>query len=243
MVDSVDAMTLRAAMQADTWFRACDSAMQDALLAHGRKRRLVPGEHLFAQGETGEQGGGLFCVMSGSLTVQSVDTEGQMPVLVVLAPYCWFGELSFTDGQPRSHDAVADIPSMVFCVPREPLLAWLEGHPRHWRAIAMLAVGKLRTVYQVIDEEMRRPLTQRIARRLWLAFHGWGWRRDNPVHSVHWSQDQLARMLGNARPSVNKSLRELEDSGAIRLRYGTIEVLDSALLRQACDGVLEPLES
>lgn len=236
MVDPVDTTTLRTAMLADSWFRTCDGAMQDALLAHGRKRELLPGEHLFAQGE---QGGGLFCVLSGSLTVQSVDAEGQMPVLVVLTPYLWFGELSFTDGQPRSHDAVADMPSVVFCVPREQMLAWLEGHPRHWREIAGLAVGKLRIVYHVIDEEMRRPLTQRIARRLWLAFHGWGWRRENPVQSVHWSQEQLARMLGNGRSSVNKSLRELEEGGAIRLRYGTIEVLDAALLRRACDGLLQ----
>lgn len=240
MVDSVDAESLRAAMLADTWFRTCDSAMQDALLAHGRKRSLLPGQHLFAQGEPD---GGLCCVMSGSLTVQSVDSEGQMPVLVVLTPCHWFGELSFTDGLPRSHDAVADMPSQVFCVPREPLLAWLNGHPRHWRDIAMLAVGKLRVVYKVIDEEMRRPLTQRIARRLWLAFHGWGWRRENPVQSVPWSQDQLARMLGNGRSSVNKSLRELEDCGAIRLRYGAIEVVDPTLLRRACDGALEPLTS
>ncbi|MFT7772191.1 Crp/Fnr family transcriptional regulator [Roseateles sp.] len=212
--------------------------MQDALLAHGRHRSLAPSERLFAQGEPG---GGLFCVMSGSLTVQSVDAEGQMPVLVVLTPFHWFGELSFTDGLPRSHDAVADVPSQVFSVPREPLLAWLEGHPRHWRDIALLAVGKLRTAYKVMDEEMRRPLTQRIARRLWLAFHGWGWRQDNPVRSVLWSQDQLARMLGNGRSSVNRSLRELESGGAVRLRYGAIEVLDSALLRLACDGMLDPL--
>ena len=240
MIEPVDATTLRAAMLGDSWFRACNSALQDALLAHGRKRKLLPSQHLFAQGEPG---GGLYCVMSGSLTVQSVDAEGQMPVLVVLTPYLWFGELSFTDGLPRSHDVVADIPSVVFCVPREPLLAWLEGHPQHWRDIALLAVGKLRIVYQVIDEEMRSPLTQRIARRLWLAFHGWGWRTDNPVQAVHWSQDQLARMLGNGRSSVNKSLRELEDSGAIQLRYGTIEVLDSALLRRACDGALEAVKA
>ena len=233
MADTVDAKILRATMLADSWFRSCDGALQDALLAHGRHCMLEPGEHLFAQGEPGE---GLFCVLSGSLTVQSVDADGQVPVLVVLTPCLWFGELSFTDGQPRSHDAVADMPSKVFCVPREPLLAWLEGHPRHWREIAALAVGKLRIVYRVIDEEMRRPLTQRIARRLWLALHGWGWRRENPVHSVRWSQEQLACMLGNGRSSVNKSLRELEGCGAIRLRYGAIEVLDPAVLRRACDG-------
>ncbi|HJV69618.1 Crp/Fnr family transcriptional regulator [Ideonella sp.] len=238
MVDPANATALRAAMLADTWFRTCDGRMQDALLAHGRTRGLQPGEHLFAQGEAG---GGLFCVLSGSLTVQSADVEGQMPVLVVLEPYHWFGELSFTDGLPRSHDAVADMPSSVFCVPREPMLAWLERHPQHWREVTRLAVGKLRIVYQIFDEEMRRPLAQRVARRLWLAFQGWGWRRDNPLHAVHWSQEQLARMLGSSRSSVNKSLRELENGGAIRLHYGTIEVLDSALLRRACDGALEPL--
>lgn len=235
MADHADAATLRTAMLADSWFRHCGAALQDALLAHGRQRVLQPGEHLFAQGEPG---GGLCCVLAGSLTVQSVDADGQMPVLVVLSPCLWFGELSFTDGQPRSHDAVADVPSTVFCVPREPLLAWLEAHPQHWRAIAGLAVGKLRIVYRVIDEEMRRPLTQRIARRLWLALHGWGWRHDNPVHAVHWSQEQLARMLGSGRSSVNRSLRELEEGGAVRLSYGSIEVLDAALLRQACDGAL-----
>jgi Mn-dependent DtxR family transcriptional regulator len=46
--------------------------------------------------------------------------------------------------------------------------------------------------------------------------------------------EQLSRMLGTSRSSVNKSLRELEELGAIALRYGAIEVKDSALLLQAC---------
>lgn len=220
-------------MLSEDWFNRCDPALQDALLAHGREHRLQPGEHLFARGESGS---GLYCVLSGSLIVQSADLEGEMPVLVVVEPYHWFGELSFIDGRPRSHDAVADTPAIVWCVPQTPLEAWLDRHPRHWRDIARLAAGKLRIVFQVVDEEMRRPMTQRVARRLWLAVQGWGWRAHAPRQRLKLSQDVLARMLGSSRSSVNKSLRELEVAGAIRLGYGAIEIRDPVLLRAACAG-------
>ncbi|HUG25462.1 Crp/Fnr family transcriptional regulator [Piscinibacter sp.] len=223
---------LRAIMQRDAWFRGCAPELQDALLAYGRERRLVPGERLFSQGEPD---GGLYALTTGSLTVESVDAEGQMPVLVVLGPGHWFGELSFTDGLPRSHDAVADVASTVWHVDRHRLHDWLELHPGHWRDIARLAVGKLRVVYQVVDEEMRGPLTQRVARRLWLALQGWGWRRDAPQCEVRWSQSQLARMLGTSRGSVNRALGELQGLGAVRVRYGVIEVVDLVRLRNACD--------
>jgi len=226
---------LREAMLKDGWFRGCAAGMQDALLAHGRERALAPGEHLFAQGEPD---GGFYCVTSGSLTVQSVHADGQMPVLVVLQPCHWFGELSFTDGLPRSHDAVADVPSRVWCVGRDAMRTWLQAHPVHWQDVARLAVGKLRVVYTVVDEEMRRPMPQRVARRLWLALQGWGWRRESPGGELHWSQDQLARMLGTSRGSVNRALQELQQGGAIRLRYGAIEVVDAATLRRACDEAL-----
>lgn len=221
---------LREAFLRDGWFRGCDPGMQQALLALGRERRLDPGEPLFSRGTADR---GLYGVVSGALTVQAAEADGAMPVLVVIGPGHWFGELSFTDGLPRSHDAVADEPTRVWCVPREPMLAWLDRHPVGWRDVARLAVGKLRIVYHVVDEEMRRPVAERVARRLWLALHGWGWRPDDPQHRVRWSQDQLARMLGTSRGSVNRTLRELEQQGAIRLHYGAIEVLDAARLRAA----------
>ena len=43
---------------------------------------------------------------------------------------------------------------------------------------------------------------------------------------VELPQRTLAAMLGVARPSLNKVLKELERDGAIRISYSTIEVLD-----------------
>ena len=222
---------LRGRMQANDWFRVCSAALQDALLAHGRERRLVPGEHLFSRDA---DDGGLYCVLGGSISVQSVGMDGDAPVLLVLEPCHWFGELTLIDGLPRSHDAVADTDSLVWCVARAPLEAWLDAHPRHWREIAELVSRKLRIAFQIFDEEIRSPMTERVARRLRLASLGWGWRNSEPRPRLRLSQEQLARMLGTSRSSVNKSLRELEQFGAIALHYGAIEVTDTTLLLHAC---------
>ena len=221
----------RSRMRANDWFRNRSAALQDALLAHGRERRLRTGEHLFSRGAPDR---GLYCVLSGSISVHTVGPEGEMPMLLVLEPCHWFGELSLIDGAPRAHDAVADKASLIWCVPQAPLEAWLEGHPMHWREIAQLVSGKLRIAFQIFDTEIRSPMTERVARRLRLASLGWGWRSTAPSDNLRLSQEQLARMLGTSRSSVNKSLRELERLGAIALHYGAIEVKDRVALLQAC---------
>ncbi|HSW27177.1 MAG TPA: Crp/Fnr family transcriptional regulator [Burkholderiaceae bacterium] len=221
---------LRHRLQTNDWFRGSSNALQDALIAHGRERRLRAGEHLFRHGSAS---GGLYGVLGGAISVQA-NAPDETSVLLVLEPCHWFGELALIDRLPRSHDAVADTDSLVWCVPQAPLEAWLEAHPRHWREIAQLASGKLRIAFQIFDQEVRSPMTERVARRLRLATLGWGWRRDAPRDNLRLSQEQLSRMLGTSRSSVNKSLRELEVFGAIALHYGAIEVKDSTLLLQAC---------
>ena len=47
---------------------------------------------------------------------------------------------------------------------------------------------------------------------------------------VELPQRTLAAMLGAARPSLNKILKELERDGLIRISYSTIEVLDAVRL-------------
>lgn len=221
---------IRSALLSDDWFRSCPPRLQDALIVHARERRLMAGEYLFTRGMNDAD---LYCVLAGSLCVQSVDLEGEgeIPVLVVLQPYHWLGELSLIDGTPRSHDALAETDVTVLRVPRAALEAWLAANPEQWRDIARLAAGKLRIAYRVMDVEMRRPLTERVARRLWLVAHGWGSRSNQPRHRIRLSQDQLARMLGTTRSSVNKALRELERQGTMRLHYGEIELLDLVALR------------
>ena len=77
---------------------------------------------------------------------------------------------------------------------------------------------------------------ERTARRLAAIARGYG----NPPHAaddampavqaVRIPQEQLAQILGLSRQTVNQALRELESHGLLRLRYGSIELLDVAAL-------------
>ncbi|TNF52427.1 MAG: Crp/Fnr family transcriptional regulator [Burkholderiales bacterium] len=213
---------LRLALQTDDWFAGCAPGLQQVLLGTGRLRRLAAGQALFARGGEAD---GLCCLTSGALRIGALDAEGQAAVLAYLEPYQWFGEISMIDGQPRTHDAVADVDSQVLVVPRTALMAFLDTHPVHWRDLARLACRKLRVSFAVLEELAQLPLEDRVLRRLHLLAQGYG-SRDVPRRRVRVAQEVLARMLGISRQSTNRALRQLEARGLLRLHYGEIELLE-----------------
>jgi hypothetical protein len=50
VVDMLSAEELRHRLRTNDWFRGCSDTLQDALIAHGRERRLSASEPLFRQG-------------------------------------------------------------------------------------------------------------------------------------------------------------------------------------------------
>lgn len=211
---------LRGLLASEPWFGSCAPGLQQALVEAGRLHRLADGERLFARGQAAE---GLCCVLAGALRVGSLDAEGEPALLGFLEPYQWFGEISMIDGLPRTHDASAEGETELLLVPRPSLIAWLEGHPAHWRDVARLACAKLRQAFEVLEDIQRLPLEQRLMKRLWLQARGYGSRPAR--RRLRLPQDQLALMMGVSRQSVNKALQSLEAQGLIALRYGGIELL------------------
>ena len=217
------------ALSSDTWFAQCPSDFQQALLSRAQLWSLDDGEALYQRGGRVSD---LCCVTAGALRVGAWGEDGSASLLAYLEPYQWLGEISLLDERPRSHDVVADGPTTVLRVPEAALQAWLVEHPVHWRNLAQLACAKLRMVFMALEDIARLPLEQRLAKRLWLVAHGYGARSGPPRRLVRLPQEQLALMLGVSRQSASKALHALELQGWIRLRYGTIELLDlEALLR------------
>lgn len=229
---------LHSALATDEWFGSVPLALQAALLAQARVVALDSGRRLFASGGGAE---GLCCVLAGALRFTATAADGTATMLAYLEPYQWFGEISFIDGLPLSHDAVADGATRVLVVPRESLLAWLETQPAHWRELARLACRKLRTALDALDDLSRLPLEQRLQRRLWLLATGYG-SRTTPRRRIRLAQEVLAQMMGVSRQSVNRALKALEARGLLQLRYGEIHIVDLAGVEQAatCGQELAP---
>ncbi len=225
-----DVDALRNALQHDAWFSSCSSELQDALLVHGRQRKLEPGEALYRQGDAPVQG--LYCVLDGAVCIGNSTSGGAASMVVYLEPFHWFGDVGLIDGLARQQDAFVDGPTTVLCVAQRPMSDWLASHPSHWRDIARLSAYKLRVAYQVIA--FPGPLHQRLALRLWWMAHGFGSRLAESATHIKVSQIILAQLLGTSRQSINAALRELETRELIRLQHRSIDVLNlPALLRHA----------
>lgn len=207
----------------NAWYASCPAVLQDALLLHGRLRKVSAGGQVFEHGATDHA---LYCVLSGQVQAYYPDASGAMPLLATLDPPHWFGEMSFIDGEPRSHVAVVEQQALLLSVARADLLPFLEQHAGCWRDIARLAVSKLRRAYQLIPLDAQLPARSRLIKRLWLVAHGYGFKEDAPRTRLHLSQDQLASTLGMTRQTVNKVLRDLELQGLVKLHYGEVELLN-----------------
>lgn len=218
------------ALRSHAWFGSCDAALQQMLVTHARVCHLADGERLFERGDGAD---GLCCVIAGAVHAGAVQPDGRQALLAYLEPYQWFGEISMIDALPRTHDAVADGPASVLVVPRPMLLSWLDAHPAHWRDLARLACAKLRAAFSVLEDITHLSLEQRLAKRLWLASQGHDLQSGTQRRLIRLPQEQLAAMMGVSRQSVNKALHQLEARGALALRYGRIEIVDAAALREA----------
>lgn len=212
------------------WFQEIPEELGARLLDAAVVRRLSSGQRLFSRGD---QPCGLYCVVEGTIRISGVSESGKEALLMLMEPPHWFGEISLMDGQPRTHDAIAEGATRVLQVPQAALKTLLAQEPRYWRDFALLMSNKLRLMFIALEALSLLPAPARLARRLLMIAEGYGNLREGPRRVIDVSQEQLALMLAISRQTTNQILKQLEARGAVRLTYGKIEILSLEKLQDA----------
>jgi CRP/FNR family transcriptional regulator, cyclic AMP receptor protein len=207
-------------------------AVQSLLLAHAHRRPLAAGESLFLAGSMPDA---LFGVVSGCLVVNQHGADGREAVIALLEPGHWFGEVSLLIGRERVYDTIATQPSEVAVLGAADFHRLVVADPALLMAFAQLVCRRLRAALAWIDEALLQPLPVRLAQRL-RTLQSEAAAAGDAALPV--SQEQLAAMLGVSRQTVNRQLQQWQRAGALRLRYGRIEVLDAARLEDGSEPVL-----
>lgn len=210
------------------WFRRAPPRLQQVLLSLAVERRCADQQPLFARGDPPD---GLYCVARGAVRATGVSADGREALLALIEPPHWFGEISLLDGLPRTHDACSHGPSVVLHVPQQPLLDVLTAEPQLWRAIGLLATGKLRAAFAAIEESALLPAERRVAARLLAISEGYGELAGHTRRIVRVSQEQLALMLSLSRQTVNQTLQGFAAMGVVKTGRGGIEIVDLPRLR------------
>lgn len=210
------------------WFADLDDELQRALVDGGRERALQDKARLFSRGDDGD---GLYAVLDGALCITATSESGRELLLTRMEPPTWFGEIAVFDRQPRTHNVVADGDSRVLQVPLAVLDDLLGRRPVFWRDLGLLASGKLRLAFSVLEDAAALPLKPRLVRRLLVLAEGHGERTTGVQRVLDVTQEQLAAMVSSSRQSVNQALKDLEQEGLLRVAYGQIMLIDVEGLR------------
>jgi CRP/FNR family transcriptional regulator, cyclic AMP receptor protein len=213
-----------------TLFRGLVTGERDAIVARARMRHFAPGETIFLMGSPGTS---MIAVLGGTVRISVPSPAGREIVLAILQAGEVFGEMALMDGGERTADARAMTACDLAMLERGAVIEFLERRPDAWPRLVKVLCERLRATDLHIAEVAMQDLPVRLARVLL--------RRSEPQKTppagstactVNVSQRELGNIVGAARESVNKCLREWQRTALVRVDGTSIAILDAAGLKR-----------
>jgi CRP-like cAMP-binding protein len=196
----------------------------------GGTRRLPHGEVIVRQGDTVSS---LFLVTAGAVRLSSVTASGREIVVGLLCRGDLFGESALL-GDPSLVRAQAVGPTTLLALPMPSLRSTLERAPATAEELLRLIAARLHRTSAALEDAMAADLPSRVVGRLRELADDHGVPGPNGVRlRVPLTQDELARMVGASRESVNRTVGALAARGVVRSGGGRIVITDPDALRNA----------
>ncbi len=198
------------------------------VLAAARRRRFGRREVLFHHGDPADS---VHLIASGSIAVYVTTPLGNTAMFDILTPGDAVGEMALVDPGERSATAIALEPSETHAIHRDQFERLRERHPEVDRLLVTLLAARVRRLNAELVDAYFTLAEKRVLRRV-LALAERLPDRDG-ARVIRLTQEDLAGLAGTSRATVNRTLRELEEGGAVSLHRGSVEVLDLGAVASA----------
>jgi len=212
-------------------FEGVTAAELETLRPAVRMRSFPKDSHVFREGDPGSH---LYLIKSGQVKIERISAGGGEFVFAVVGAGEVFGELSlFEPEAERSADAVALEPTECALLARDPVIAFLLGHPLLLLRVITSLVGYIQRKDRAMAEVAFLDIPGRVAQKLVDLAESRGERvGEGFVIRIPLSQRTLAGMVGASRENVNRTLHRFVELGYISQARGTITVLKPDELRK-----------
>jgi len=181
------------------------------------------GEMILIEGESAEA---LYFVASGVVRVFKTSIEGKEQILNMVRPRESFNDVPIFDGDPNPASAQAMGPVVLYGIRRSNVEAILRDHPQVALNVIKVLAARVRDLVSLVEDLSFRHVIGRVAKIL-LEHAG-----DGTAPLPRLTQQEMAAMAGTAREVVGRSLKALEEEGAIRLDRHRIVITDKEALRE-----------
>jgi len=205
------------------YFAGLSRAEVDSVKQFVFERAADSGEMLLLEGEPADA---MYFVVSGLVKVFKTSSDGKEQILSFVHPGESFNEVSVFDGGPNLGSARAVGPVVLHVFRGKDFEAIVRSYPQVSLNVARVLSQQVRRLASLVEDLSFRHVTARVAKIL-LEYAG-----DGSGARPRLTQQEMAAMAGTAREMIGRSLRTLEDEGAIRLERHRIVIADQKALRE-----------
>ncbi|HJS87031.1 MAG TPA: Crp/Fnr family transcriptional regulator [Acetobacteraceae bacterium] len=205
------------------FFKGLHARDFEALAAQMHERPMRAGEVLFRRDDPGAS---MLAIIAGEVRVVLPSADGRDQVIKLFRSGEVFGEIALLDGGPRTADAIAETNGRLLVVGRRDLLRLLKEDDGLALRIIVLLCERLRSTDRLLDLMLFHDTSARLASVILDLSSA------RPGRRLDITQRALGEIVGAARETVNKKLREWQEQGAISLEPGRITVINPAPLER-----------
>jgi CRP/FNR family transcriptional regulator, putaive post-exponential-phase nitrogen-starvation regulator len=169
----------------------------------------------------------LYFLLEGQVQCYHYHLNGNLAVIALSEPFCAIGDLEILSRERVYSNVIATQDTVMLGLSRSIVERFGANDPRFLRFL----IEELRTKLYKSDamkSNQLLPLIKRLAIYL-LSQQG----KSNSV--ILPEKEVLASLMGATERHLNRTIKQLVDSGVIRVAYPTIQILDrAALIKLGC---------
>jgi CRP-like cAMP-binding protein len=174
----------------------------------------------------GEPAANLYFVASGVVKMFKTSAEGKEQILSIVRPGESFNDVPIFDGGSNPASARAMGPVLLYGIKKNDMEAILRNHPQIALNVIKVLASRVRHLVSLVEDLSFKHVIGRVAKILLEHIGG------EMGRGPRLTQQEMAAMAGTAREVVGRSLKALEEEGAIKLDRHRIIITDKEALKE-----------
>jgi CRP-like cAMP-binding protein len=205
------------------YFAGLDDSVLNIIGKYVFEKKAERGEILSFEGEPSDT---LYFVVSGVVKVFKTSADGKEQIFHIIRPGESFNDVPVLSGGVNPFSIEAMGPVVLNGMKKKDLEVVIREHPQVALNVIQVLSMRVQELISLVEDFSFRHVTGRVAKML-LEY------ADNSIgEGRRLTQQEMAGMIGTAREMVGRSLKSLEDEGAIRIERNRIIVTNQRVLRE-----------
>ena len=207
-------------------FERLNVEQRTALLDQCRLYSLEQREVMQAAGDPHHH---LWVIVTGEIAMVANSEDGDELTLAIFGPGSTSSWIALFHDTRAERNLIGSAGSHILGLPRNVALQLLENHPTLYPVVLKIEANRFRAALNLQQHNLVRERPRRVAGLLLMLLEMSGEGRQSNI--IRLTSQQLAKMAHCSRQSLFEAVKNLAEHGAVRQRYGEIEVTNVEKLR------------